>query len=116
MVAYLEHSLTVNIGKLVAEDSELEETNLELLQTFVQNAVLNEPIPQEIRSILAGRCRNDYQMAFLPFLAFLAIEHSDQFASVIRLADALDLWQSRIVHWIIVLQLDKTGLTGISLR
>lgn len=90
MVAYLEHNLTVNIGKLVAEDSELEETNLELLQTFVQNAVLNEPIPQEIRSILAGRCRNDYQMAFLPFLAFLAIEHSDQFASVIRLADALD--------------------------
>lgn len=90
MVAYLEHCLTVNIGKLAAKDSELEGTNLELLQTFVQNAVLNEPIPQEIRSILAGRCRNDYQMAFLPFLAFLAIEHSDQFVSVIRLADALD--------------------------
>lgn len=90
MVAYLEHCLKVNIGKLAAKDSELEGTNLELLQTFVQNAVLNEPIPQEIRSILAGRCRNDYQMAFLPFLAFLAIEHSDQFVSVIRLADVLD--------------------------
>lgn len=90
MVAYLEHCLTVNIGKLAAKDSELEGTNLELLQTFIQKAVLNEPIPQEIRSILAGRCRNDYQMAFLPFLAFLAIEHSDQFVSVIRLADALD--------------------------
>lgn len=90
MVAYLEHCLKVNIGKLMAQDSGLDKTNLELLQHFVQDAVLDEPIPQEIQSILAGKCRNDYQMAFLPFLAFLAIEHSDRFVSVIRLADALD--------------------------
>ncbi len=90
MRTYLEHCLTVNIGKLMTKDSQLEKTNLELLQNFVQNATLNEPIPEDIRSILAGKCRNDYQMAFLPFLAFLAIEHSDQFVSVIRLADALD--------------------------
>lgn len=90
MVAYLEHYLTENIGKLIATDNALEETNLELLQNFVQNTALNEPISQEILSVFAKKPRDDYQMAFLPFLAFLAVEHSDRFASVIRLVDALD--------------------------
>lgn len=90
MTAYLEHCLIKNIDKLFADGSEPEAAELEILQNFVQNAALTEPIPDEVRTILSGRRTYSYQMAFQPLLAFLAVEHSDRFVSILRLADALD--------------------------
>lgn len=90
MAGYLEHCLIRNIDGLFEKDDEPDEAGLKILEDFVQNSDPGAPVPVEVRAILSGRRRHDYRMAFLPWLAFLAVEHSDRFVSMIRLAVALD--------------------------
>ena len=49
-----------------------------------------EEFPYEMRAMISGRKRHDYRMGFLPCLAFLGIEHSNRFISLIRFAVAVD--------------------------
>lgn len=88
--AYLERRLIVNLDLLFKKADKPEGETFKALQDFVEHTDPQEPFPVEIRAILSGRERYDYQMKFLPSLAFLAIEHSDRFINVIRLAAAID--------------------------
>ncbi|MDE6054538.1 MAG: hypothetical protein K2G55_12415, partial [Lachnospiraceae bacterium] len=87
---YLENRLINNIDGLFEQNFEPEGKDLETLQNFVRNADLDAPIPKEIWEILSGRRKYNYLMAFLSFLAFLAVEHSDRFVSMLRLTVAFD--------------------------
>lgn len=90
MVDYLEGRLINNIEGMFTGDYKLEEGQLDTLKYFVRNSDLGMPIPIEVRAVLSGRGRHSYLMAFFSFLAFLAIEHSDRFAAMLRLTVALD--------------------------
>ncbi|MDE7272388.1 MAG: DUF4132 domain-containing protein [Lachnospiraceae bacterium] len=90
MTEYLENRLINNIDGLFEQNSEPEDKDFETLQNFVRNADLDAPIPKEVWEILSGRRKYNYLMAFLSFLAFLAVEHSDRFVSMLRLTTAMD--------------------------
>ena len=90
MTDYLENRLINNIDGLFEQNFEPEGMDLETLQNFVRNSDLDAPIPKEIWEILSGRRKYNYLMAFLSFLAFLAVEHSDRFVSILRLTVAFD--------------------------
>ena len=47
-------------------------------------------MPVEVRAVLSGRDRRYYLVTFLNYLAFLAVEHSNRFVSMLRLSMALD--------------------------
>ncbi|MDE7416467.1 MAG: DUF4132 domain-containing protein [Lachnospiraceae bacterium] len=87
---YLENRLINNIDGLFEQNFEPEGKDLETLQNFVRNSDLDAPIPKEVWEILSGRRKYNYLMAFLSFLAFLAVEHSDRFVSMLRLTAAFD--------------------------
>jgi len=90
MVDYLEGRLINNIEGMFTGNDKLEEEQLDTLKNFVRNSDLGMPIPVEVRAVLSGRGGHSYLMAFFSFLAFLAIEHSDRFAAMLRLTVALD--------------------------
>ncbi len=90
MAAYLENRLINNIDGLFEQNCRPEGKDLETLQDFVRNSGLDAPIPKEVWAILSGRRKNNYLVAFLSFLAFLAVEHSDRFVSMLRLTVAFD--------------------------
>lgn len=89
-IKYLEDRLIGNLDKLFSSGHTPDKEDLERLKTFVREADPKDPFPLEIRAVLSGRKRYDYQMKFQPGLAFLAIEHSNRFVNVIRLASELD--------------------------
>jgi len=90
MTEYLEKRLMNNIDGLFEQNDEPQGKDMEILKDFVRNANLNAPIPAEVWAVLANRRQSKYLMAFLPFLSFLAIEHSDSFVSMLRLTVAFD--------------------------
>lgn len=90
MTEYLENRLINNIDGLFEQGFKPEEKDLETLQDFVRHSDLDAPIPQEVWDILSERRKHSYLMAFLSFLAFLAVEHSDRFVSMLRLTVAFD--------------------------
>lgn len=90
MTEYLENRLIGNIDGLFEQSYEPAGKDMEILQDFVRSASLDAPIPQEVWAVLSNRRQSKYLMAFLPFLSFLAIEHSDKFISMLRLATAFD--------------------------
>ena len=90
MQDYLEKRLMGNIDGLFTEADEPGEEDVEKLKTFVRESDPGEEFPYEIRAILSGRKRNDFKTVFLPMLAFLAVEHSNRFVSMIRLAAAVE--------------------------
>ena len=91
MTAYLLQSLMQRTGELFHEDSMPQASELETVQKFVFNAAVKEPIPDEIRTILSGKSRqNAFELSFQSYLAFLAIDHSDRFWLVLRIAELLD--------------------------
>lgn len=90
LTEYLENRLINNIDGLFEQNFEPEEKDLKTLQNFVRSADLDVPIPKEVWEILSGRRQYNYLMAFLSFLAFLAVEHSDRFVSMLRLTTAMD--------------------------
>lgn len=89
-IDYLEKRLMGNIDGLFVEKDEPSEADVEILKTFVRESDPSEPIPEEVYAIISNRKRHEYRMTFLPFLAFLAIEHSNRFISLIRLAVAIN--------------------------
>lgn len=89
-VKYLEDRLMGNVDKLFKSSHTPGEEDLERLKTFIREADPREAFPLEIRAILSGRERYDYQMKFQPGLAFLAVEHSNRFVNFIRLASEFD--------------------------
>ncbi len=86
MVDYLEKRLMGNIDGLFVEKDEPKDDELEKLKAFVRESDPNDPIPVEVRAIISNRKRHEYRMTFLPFLAFLGLEHSNRFIQLIRLA------------------------------
>lgn len=90
MTEYLENHLIGNIDGLFEQSCEPTGKDMEILQDFVRNASPDTPIPQEVWAVLSNRRQSRYLMAFLPFLSFLAIEHSDKFISMLRLTAAFD--------------------------
>lgn len=90
MTTYLENRLIDNIDGLFEQGFKPEGKDLETLQNFVRNSDLDAPIPKEVWDILSERRKHSYLMAFLSFLAFLAVEHSDRFVSMLRLTVAFD--------------------------
>lgn len=87
---YLEQRLIANLDLLFKGADKPEGEDFERLKAFVRDADPQDEIPLEIYAFFTGRQRYDYQMKFLPCLAFLAIDHSDRFLNVIRLAAAFD--------------------------
>lgn len=86
MTDYLEKRLMGNIDGLFIEKDEPKDEDLEKLKAFVREGDPNDPIPVEVRAIISNRTRHEYRMTFLPFLAFLGLEHSNKFIQLIRLA------------------------------
>ncbi len=87
---YLERRLIGNIDGLFAASNVPPEEDVKKLQDFVRDAESSWPVPSELRPIYSGRKLHDYRMKFLPVCAFMAVEHSERFVSLIRLAAALD--------------------------
>lgn len=90
MQDFLERCLMNNIDGLFTEADEPGEEDVEKLKAFVRDSDPGEEFPYEVRAILSGRRKNDFKEIFLPMLAFLAVEHSNRFVSMIRLAAAVE--------------------------
>lgn len=90
MTDYLENGFINVIAVLFEQGFKPEGKDLETLQDFVRNSAPDAPIPKEVREILSGRRKYNNLVEFAAFLAFLAVEHSDRFVSVLRLTVALD--------------------------
>ena len=86
----LEQRLKVNASGLFDKIHEPEGEEDEKLRAFVQDSDPREEFPYEMRALISGRTRHDYRMCFLPCLAFLGIEHSNRYISLIRFAVAVD--------------------------
>lgn len=89
-VQYLEKNLTASIENMF-EGKAPSADELKRLTDFVRHSTLDQPFPQEIHDILQGRQVSSYLLTLLTGEAFLAVEHSGQFAAFIRLAAAMDL-------------------------
>ncbi len=87
---YLEARLKGNSAGLFISADEPQGEEEEKLKAFIQDSDPREEFPYEMRALISGRHKNKYRMTFLPFLAFLAIEHSDRFISLIRFAVAVE--------------------------
>ncbi len=90
MTDYLEQRLMGNIDGMFQDKDKPEGEMLERLKTFVRESEPGEPMPVEVRAVLSGRDRRYYLVTFLNYLAFLAVEHSNRFVSMLRLSMALD--------------------------
>lgn len=90
MREYLEGRLIGNIDGMFKGGDEPKGDDLDLLKNFVRESDPGEPVPPEVWAVLSGRQRFSYLMKFLTGLAFLAVEHSNRFVSMIRLSMALD--------------------------
>jgi len=86
----LEKRLKVNASGLFTKAHEPQGEEDEKLRAFVQDSDPGEEFPYEMRALISGRNRHEYRMNFLPCLAFLGIEHSNRFISLIRFAVAVD--------------------------
>lgn len=89
MTDYLERRLMGNIDGMFKDGEEPQGEDLDRLKIFVRESDPGEPMPLEVRAVLSGRERSCYLVKFLTFLAFLSVEHSDRFVSMIRLSMAL---------------------------
>lgn len=89
-VSFLESSLIDTIPKMFESTNCPSNEEVKKLQDFVRNGNPKEAFPQEISSILFGKAASEYLITLLSGTAFLAIEHSDVFASFLRLAVAMD--------------------------
>lgn len=90
MREYLEARLRGNSAGLFIAADEPQGEDEEKLKAFIQDSDPGEEFPYEMRALISGRNKHKYRMTFLPFLAFLAIEHSDRFISLIRFAVAVE--------------------------
>lgn len=90
MREYLEARLRGNSAGLFCAADEPKGEEEEKLKAFIQDSDPGEEFPYEMRALISGRTRHNYRMSFLPFLAFLAVEHSDRFISLIRFAAAVE--------------------------
>lgn len=84
MREFLENCLIVNSSGLFIDADMPQGEEEEKLESFIQDSDPREPFPHEMRALISNRQRNDYRISFLPFLAFLGVEHSDKFVSLIR--------------------------------
>ncbi len=90
MREYLEARLRGNSAGLFIAADEPQGEEEEKLKAFIQDSDPGEEFPYEMRALISGRNKHKYRMTFLPFLAFLAVEHSDRFISLIRFAVAVE--------------------------
>lgn len=87
---YLEARLIGNSAGLFQQADEPKGEEEEKLKDFLRNSDPRDEFPYDIRALITGRKKNEYRMMFLPGLAFLAVEHSNRFVSMIRLAAAVE--------------------------
>lgn len=90
MRVFLEERLMWNSAGLFIDADEPQGEEEEKLEAFIQDSDPREPFPYEMRALISNRRRNDYRISFLPFLAFLGVEHSNRFVSLIRFAAAIE--------------------------
>ncbi len=88
-VDYLLENLTASIpnmfiGGTVSEDEK------KILRDFVRESKPDEPIPASVYEILKGKRYHEYLITLLSGMAFLAIEHSEQFTAFLRLSALMD--------------------------
>lgn len=93
--AFLESSLISTIPNMFGSTNCPSGEEVKKLQDFVRNGNPKKAFPQEISSILSGKTASEYLITLLAGAAFLAIEHSDVFASFLHLATAMDTEQKR---------------------
>lgn len=94
-VRFLENNLIDSIPNLFESTNQPSDKEMKKLQAFVRNSDPKEPFPQEILSILYGKVVSEYLVTLLAGVSFLAIEHSDRFASFLRLTAAMDAGSKR---------------------
>lgn len=94
-VRYLENTLIDTIPKMFEGTNRPSDEEIKKLQDFVRTGKPKEAFPQEISSVLFGKVTSEYLTTLLTGAAFLAIEHSDVFSSLIRLTTAMDEAQKR---------------------
>jgi len=87
---YLEARLMGNSAGLFIDADEPQGEEEERLKAFIRDSDPRESFPYEMRALISKRRRNNYRISFLPFLAFLGVEHSDRFVSLIRFAAAIE--------------------------
>lgn len=87
---YLEARLMGNSAGLFIAADEPQGEEEEKLKAFIRDSDPRGEFPYEMRALISKRNKHNYRMAFLPFLAFLAVEHSDRFISLIRFAAAVE--------------------------
>lgn len=87
---YLEARLKGNSAGIFIDDDEPQGEEEEKLRMFIQDSDPRETFPYEMRALISKRRKNKYMISFLPFLAFLGVEHSNRFVSLIRFAAAIE--------------------------
>ncbi len=88
-VQYLESNQVESIENIFMGSAPSGE-DMKKLVSFVKLSSAEQPLPPEIIQILKGRQVSDYLITLLAGEAFLAIEHSRQFAAFLKLAIAMD--------------------------
>ncbi len=81
---YLEGRLIRNAGGLYDDSNSLGEEDVKRMEDFVRN-----PHVRALAPVFSGRKLSAYRTLFLPFCAFLSVEHSNRFVAMIRLAAAV---------------------------
>lgn len=89
-IHFLENNLIDSIPNLFGSTNRPSDEEMKNLQDFVRNSDPKGAFPREILSILFGKVVSEYLVTLLAGAAFLSIEHSDLFASFIRLTAAMD--------------------------
>lgn len=87
---FLENCLIINSAGLFIDTDEPQGEEEEKLEAFIRDSDPREPFPYEMQALISNRHRNDSRISFLPFLAFLGVEHSNRFVSLIRFAAAIE--------------------------
>lgn len=87
---YLEDLLIRNSAGLFIDADKPQDEEKASLESFIRDSDPREAFPYEMRALIANRRKNNYRISFLPFLAFLGVEHSNRFVSLIRFAAAIE--------------------------
>lgn len=87
---FLGKCLMLNSAGLFRDTDKLQQEEEDRLEAFIQDSDPRETFPCEMQALISKRHKNNYMVSFLPFLAFLGVEHSDRFVSLIRFAAAIE--------------------------
>ncbi len=90
-VRTVEESLEAGLGDLFAQ-GQMPQEGMETLKSFLRDSRPDEPMPEKVLSILAGRQTSSiYIVNLLSGMAFLSIEHTNRALALLRMTAALNL-------------------------